>query len=118
MSITPAQWLTDYQPSPTDIDCITTVMLKILDGKCRMSEQGKTVMTELYDLVKQRQGLKLGEESHSLIAKARLSAMDDALRMQLYEQRLLAETMISRPVMKAFKARLRQEGLLGDGVRI
>ena len=32
--------------------------------------------------------------------------------MEIYERRLLAETMISRPVMKAYKARLRAAGIL------
>jgi hypothetical protein len=34
--------------------------------------------------------------------------------MQHYEQRLLAETAISRPVMKQFKAFIREQGLLDD----
>jgi len=32
----------------------------------------------------------------------------------IYENRLLAETAISRPVMKGFKAMIRQESLLDD----
>jgi len=32
----------------------------------------------------------------------------------IYEKRVLAETMISRPVMKGFKAMIRQQGLLDD----
>jgi hypothetical protein len=38
--------------------------------------------------------------------------MDDELVERIYEQRLLAETMISRPVMKAYKAMLRASGVL------
>jgi hypothetical protein len=34
--------------------------------------------------------------------------------MLLYENRLLAETTISRPVMKQFKAFIRETGLLED----
>ena len=34
------------------------------------------------------------------------------MREHIYETRVLAETAISRPVMKRFKARLREEGLL------
>jgi hypothetical protein len=37
--------------------------------------------------------------------------MEPELREQVYEQRVLAETMISRPVMKGFKALLRERGL-------
>jgi hypothetical protein len=38
--------------------------------------------------------------------------LNDANKMLIYEQRLLAETMISRPVMKGFKAMIREQGLL------
>jgi len=34
--------------------------------------------------------------------------------MLVYEKRLLAETAISRPVMKQFKAFIRETGLLED----
>ena len=33
---------------------------------------------------------------------------------RIYEQRLLAETAISRPVMKAYKAMLRTAGVLDE----
>jgi hypothetical protein len=34
--------------------------------------------------------------------------------MIIYEQRLLAETMLSRPVMKGFKAMIREQGLFNE----
>ena len=34
--------------SASDVDCATTVMLKILDGKCKMAEQEKHIMAWLY----------------------------------------------------------------------
>lgn len=34
--------------------------------------------------------------------------------MLIYEKRLLAETTISRPVMKQFKVFIREHGLLND----
>jgi hypothetical protein len=40
--------------------------------------------------------------------------MDEAMVERIYEQRLLAETMISRPVMKAYKAMLRSSGILDE----
>jgi hypothetical protein len=48
---------------------------------------------------------------HHLIAAAR-EELDEAGKMRIYEQRLLAETRLSRPVMKDFKAMLRRDGLL------
>ena len=103
-------WVQAHALSPSDIDCATTVMLKILDGKCKMGAVDKIVMKQLYDAVKNRPGLRFGDEFHALIASARQEA-GEVLKNFIYEKRLLAETTISRPVMKAFKAMIRQEGL-------
>lgn len=107
------QWLSKHQLSPVEIDCAVTVMLKIIDGKCKMAEQEKIVMAALYDAVKSLHHTLLEPAVHTLIASARDSG-DEAVKLQVYEQRLLAETMISRPVMKAFKGRIRQLGLLNE----
>lgn len=92
------------------IDCITTVMLKILDGKCKMKSDEKVVMSLLYEQVKHQPGKLLGDDIHALIASAK-NSLDDAMRNHIYEKRVLAETCISRPVMKSFKAMIRQQGL-------
>nr|MBP6188377.1 hypothetical protein [Azonexus sp.] len=91
-------------------DCATTVMLKILDGKCKMGSVDKVVMEALYDALKDRPGLRFGDAFHALIAEARRES-SEALRSFIYEKRVLAETELSRPVMKAFKAMIRGEGL-------
>ena len=108
-----AAWVAAHSLEPAEVDCATAVMLKILDGKCKMAAEEKVVMAWLYDALRGRPGWRLGEAAHALIGRARLAA-DEALRNEIYEQRVLAETAISRPVMKAFKARLRAEGLLED----
>jgi hypothetical protein len=87
-------------------------MLKILDGKCKMRPTEKIVMTLLYDQVKSMSGQLLDETLHSLIATVRDRLDDEVLKMLIYENRLLAETAISRPVMKKFKAFIREHGLL------
>ncbi len=97
-------------PAPIHVDCVTAVMLKILDGKCKMSLQEQRVMTLLYDAVKVLPGRVLDSELHQLIADARRH-LDDAGRNAIYEKRVLAETVISRPVMKAFKAMICEQGL-------
>ena len=104
-------WAETYSLKPIDIDCTTAVMLKILDGKCKMSTNEKVVMSVLYDAIKHKPGELLGAKIHQLIATAR-GSIDDNLLEQVYEQRLYAEQMISRPVMKAYKAMLRQERIL------
>jgi hypothetical protein len=106
-----ARWAERHLADPVHIDCTTTVMLKILDGKCKMNEADKDVIAVIYDVVKARPGKLFGDEYHALIQQAR-QTMDEAMAMFIYEKRLLAETMLGRPVMKAYKAWLRQQGIL------
>lgn len=89
-------------------------MLKILDGKCKMRDGEKRVMELLYDAVKNLPGQLLEPSLHALIASVRDGA-DDDMKLLVYEKRLLAETAISRPVMKGFKAMIRRQGLLDGG---
>ena len=109
-----AAWVAAHPLSPTEVDCAIAVMLKILDGKCKMAPEEKQIMSRLYDAVRALPAERFGVEEHALVAQGRAED-DDALRMRIYERRVLAESMLSRPVMKAFKARIRAEGLF-DGV--
>ncbi len=104
-------WLAHNLLAPIEVDCVAAVMLKILDGKCKMAADEKNLMAELYHQVKSQSGLLLGSEIHDLIQRAG-DAPDGEMRNLIYEQRVLAETHIARPTMKAFKARLRESGLL------
>ena len=104
-------WVQAHPLSAIHVDCSTTVMLKILDGKCKMRAEEKQVMEMLYDQVKNQAGHLLDASLHSVIALARNNP-EDEMKNQIYEKRLLAETAISRPVMKNFKAMIRQQGLL------
>jgi hypothetical protein len=106
-----SRWAAAHPLEPAHVDCATAVMLKILDRKCKMSEDEKPLMAALYRAVKHRPGLRLAPEVHAFIA-ALPPLLDDAAREHVYGERVLAETMISRPVMKAFKGMLRTEGLL------
>ena len=106
------QWLEAHPLTPSDVDCTTTVMLKIIDGKCKMSETEKRVMALLYDAVRDRRGERFGADLHRLIEVAH-GTDDERVLDQVYEQRLLAETALSRPVMKSFKAMIRDKGLFG-----
>ncbi len=105
-----ARWARLHLLGPVHVDCTTAVMLKILDGKCKMAAEEKRVMAWLYDEVKGRPGNLLGDEIHRLIGESR-GELDDQRRNAIYEKRVLAETMISRPVMKGFKAMIREQGL-------
>ena len=107
-------WVRQHGLCPAEVDCATAVMLKILDGKCRMPEEEKTVMADLYAAVRELPGELLGADMHALIASAGHLDEEDAddFRQRVYEYRVEAETRLSRPVMKAFKKRLRDLGLL------
>lgn len=107
------KWVERNPLDSEHVDCATAVMLKILDGKCKMNVQEKPVMTHLYHAVKHQPGIKLGAEMHRFIAEAERN-LDEDMRNAVYEKRVLAETMISRPVMKAFKAMIRRQGLFDD----
>lgn len=108
-----AAWAKDRTFEPVHIDCATSLMLKILDGKCKMNEDEKNVMAVIYDVVKNEPGKLIDSRVHQLIELAR-AELNEQLVEQVYEQRLYAEQMISRPVMKAYKAMLRQEGILSQ----
>lgn len=108
-------WSETHPFSPAHLDCTTAVMLKILDGKCKMKPESKVVMELLYDAVKHQHGHILLDDIHALIDKARLCRSDE-MRDIIYEHRLLAETMISRPVMKGFKAMIKEKGLFDSPV--
>lgn len=98
--------------APSDVDCAVTLMLKIIDGKCKMDAPEKAAMGVIYDVVRGRPCGRLDPSLHDLIAATRDGRADEAARLAVYEQRVLAETMVSRPVMKAYKARLREAGVL------
>ena len=110
-----AAWAATAHLEPREIDCATALMLKIIDGKCRMNPAEKAIMAVVYDVVRDRPGHHLGADDHALIALAR-DSRDPDLLARVYERRVLAETMISRPVMKAYKAMLREVGVLGGMV--
>jgi hypothetical protein len=112
-----ARWLEENPLHASHVDCTTAVMLKILDGKCKMKTEERVVMTLLYDQVKTHPGELMGDEMHRLIASARDNS-DDEMKNFIYEKRVLVETMISRPVMKGFKAMIRQRGLFEYGKEI
>lgn len=108
-----AAWAARTVFGPEQIDCTTAVMLKILDGKCRMFEAEKQAVAAVYAVVRDQPGARLDAAVHALIAQAQAAPGDPALVEAVYERRVLAETAISRPVMKAYKAWLRAEGVIG-----
>ena len=105
-----SNWVKNHPLSPIHVDCATTVMLKILDGKCKMSAQEKVVMAQLYQQVKHLPGELFSDNIHQVIQIAK-SDHSNTMKMFIYEKRLLAETQLSRQVMKTFKSMIREQGL-------
>lgn len=97
-----------------EIDCTVAVMLKMLDGKCKMGSCAKEIMERLYESVEQRPGRLLPPEVRKVIAAARRSPNRELME-EVHRLRVRAECTIPRQVMKTFKARLRREGILPTG---
>ena len=106
-----AEWALQQVFSPTEVDCTTTVVLKILDGKCKMLPGEKTAIYEIYDVLRKGDGVLFDQQAHTSIHVARQHANDD-VRQRIHELRVYAEASIPKPVMKGYKARLR-DGLFG-----
>ena len=86
-------------------------MLKILDNKCKMSPEQKEAMQVIYEHIKHQPGELFDNEVHSLINSI-LNDGEPELEMTISEainkQRVAAERLIPKPVMKAYKKMLRE----------
>ena len=80
--------LSEWLKEPVPVDCITTVMLKILDGKCKMLPEEKLLMADLYDQIKHLNVTLLPADIHQLILQAR-EGMDEFLQTVYPQMRLV-----------------------------
>lgn len=101
-----SEWAQRTVFAPIHLDCVTAIMLKILDAKCKMGAPEKSALTAVYDEIKLRPGQGLGEEVHDLIAAAR-QHKDAEVAARIHAWRERAEACIPKPVMKDFKQLLR-----------
>ena len=106
-----AEWALQQQFNHTAVDCTTTVVLKILDGKCKMLPGEMAAILEIYAVVRRSPGQLFGQEVHRIIDMA-CTRYDVQVAKEIHAYRLFAEANIPKPVMKSYKARLR-EGLFG-----
>lgn len=106
-----AEWASEQAFDAAEVDCTTTVVLKILDGKCKMLPGEKNAVFAIYDVVRAWPGELFDEEVHRIIGRARTKPGPDVLR-RIHEFRLHAESNIPKVVMKKYKAMLR-DGLFG-----
>ncbi|MBW9262385.1 MAG: hypothetical protein K1566_03285 [Candidatus Thiodiazotropha sp. (ex. Lucinisca nassula)] len=101
-----AIWAETAPLDPLQVDCVTAVMLKILDNKCKMEPEQQMAITAIYTVVRQRQGALFEPTIHEKIDDA-LNADSAVSCQQIHELRLYAERVIPKPVMKHFKSYLR-----------
>ena len=104
-----SQWATLVGFNIEQADCTTAVVLKILDNKCKMLAGEKLAVMAIYDVVSHLSSFDSSVQG--AISKARLqpsSLTTDAI----HQFRMHAEAVIPKPVMKQYKAFLR-EGLFG-----
>lgn len=112
-----AEWAENTRFSSSDVDCTTTVVLKILDNKCKMLPGEKDAIIEIYHVVKQLACKAFTESDHKFISEIcsiiqQEKQLPKIVAKKIHELRLYAEAHIPKPVMKTYKAMLR-EGLFG-----
>ena len=105
------QWAMEMTFDATQVDCTTTVVLKILDNKCKMLPGEMAAVMCIYDVVKLQPGKLFDDAAHATISQARTQP-DEVTKTLIHELRIYAEANIPKPVMKAYKAVLR-DGLFG-----
>ena len=102
-----ALWASEAPLDPLQIDCVTTVMLKILDQKCKMSPEEQVALIAIYHEVKGRRSLLFDDSIHAAIHNALNARLGDSPE-RIHQLRIQAEGMIPKPVMKHFKRYLRE----------
>jgi hypothetical protein len=95
-------WAQTAALDPLQIDCVTAVMLKILDNKCKMVPEQQMALMAVYGVVKERRGVLLDASIHEEIDAA-LKMGGSASNDRIHELRLLVEATIPKQVMKHFK---------------
>jgi len=106
-----AQWALLVGFNPEQADCTTAVVLKILDNKCKMLPGEKLAMMAIYDAVRHLAAPLFDHAVHDAIGTARQQP-GTLTHEAIHTLRVYAEAAIPKPVMKRYKAFLR-DGLFG-----
>lgn len=106
-----ADWAIQTGFTTEQVDCTTTVVLKILDGKCKMLPGEKQAVMAIYDAIRHLGAPLFDHTVHDTIRAARENP-DSGTLAAIHHLRVHAEATIPKPVMKHYKAFLR-EGLFG-----
>jgi len=106
-----AHWAIQACLTAEQVDCTTAVVLKILDDKCKMLPGEKLAVMAIYDVVRHLAAPLFDRTVHDAIRAARQEPGTATLDA-IHALRVHAEAAIPKPVMKRYKAFLR-EGLFG-----
>ncbi|MET0071518.1 MAG: hypothetical protein ABW096_15895 [Candidatus Thiodiazotropha sp.] len=97
-----AAWADTITLDPLQVDCVTTLMLSILDNQCEMGLEEQIAVMAVYSVVKHRNGIALEEDVHQAIERAQLLC-DQRTTDEIHQHRLQAERMIPKQIMCHFK---------------
>ncbi|WP_316368559.1 hypothetical protein [Candidatus Thiodiazotropha sp. CDECU1] len=97
-----AVWAEAISLDPLQVDCVTTIMLTILDNQCEMGLEEQIALMAIYSVVKHRDGVVLEKAVHQAIERAQVS-YDQQITDEIHELRLHAERAIPRQIMRYFK---------------
>ena len=107
-----AIWASKIRFNSRQLDCLTTLMLKILDGKCKMEQSVQDLVVVIYQSTVKEHVELFDPAVHEFIWEVR-KQRNPVTSRQLHELRLYAEQAIPQLVMKQFKRDLWQ--ILPDG---
>ncbi len=95
-------WAEQQRFDAQTLDCLTAVMLKIVDEKCQMNAETQQLFIDIYRAVQKKDSLIFDLAIHPFIEQV-LDEPDALALRHAHELRLFAESAIEKPVMKAFK---------------
>jgi hypothetical protein len=106
-----AQWAIEVGFNAEQVDCTTTVVLKILDNKCKMLPGEMAAVMAIYDVLGNSPAPLFDSAVHEAIKSMRLHSGTEN-QEAIHRFRIQAEAAIPKPIMKRYKAFLR-DGLFG-----
>lgn len=95
-------WARQQRFDAEHLDCMTAVMLKILDNKCQMKRDTQQLFIDIYRAMDKHESNLFDLGIHSFIQQV-FKHPDPLSLRHIHELRLYAESAIEKPVMKAFK---------------
>jgi hypothetical protein len=102
-----AIWAEAISLDPLQVDCVTTIMLSILDNQCELGLEEQISLMAIYGVMKHRDGVVLEKAVHQAIERAQ-DSNNQQITDEIHALRLYAERVIPRQVMYYFKRFLHQ----------